>query len=199
MKLKLKTKIVKFIYRIINSSEYESLDFYNDISKFKYLGINPNFPKKRSLKNPEYISIGDNFYALSDLRIEAWDSYFDQKFTPEIIIGNNVIMNSDIHIGCINRVVIGNNVLMASRIYISDHSHGEVNAEAIKTPPAKRPLVSKGPVIIEENVWIGEGVCIFPGVTIGENSIVGANAVVTKSVPRNSVVAGVPAVVLKTL
>ena len=90
-------------------------------------------------------------------------------------------------------------MLMASRIYISDHSHGEINSEALMLPRLQRPLVSKGPVIIEDNVWIGEGVCIMPGVTVGRNSIIGANAVVTKSFPANCVIAGIPATIIKNL
>jgi acetyltransferase-like isoleucine patch superfamily enzyme len=131
--------------------------------------------------------------------MEAWDSYSGQRFSPEIIIGDNVNMNTDCHIGCINKIVIGNNVLMASRIYISDHSHGEVTAEALKLPPVQRPLYSKGPVIIGDNVWIGEGVCIMPGVTVGENAIIGANAVVTKDVPAKAVVGGNPARLIRQL
>ena len=65
-------------------------------------------------------------------------------------------------------------------------------------PTSKRPLSSK-PVCIGNNVWIGEGVCIMPGVTIGDNVIIGANAVVTHSFPKNVVIAGVPAKIIKTL
>jgi acetyltransferase-like isoleucine patch superfamily enzyme len=169
------------------------------VKGFKHLGAGYNLPEQCMIKNERYISIGQNFYALYNLRIEAWDSYAGQQFTPEIIIGDNVNMNTDCHIGCINKIVIGNNVLMASRIYISDHSHGEANAAALSLPPVRRPLYSKGPVIIGNNVWIGEGVCILPGVTIGDNAIIGANAVVTKDVLANTVVGGNPARIIRAL
>lgn len=167
--------------------------------QFKHLGANCNISFPNRIINPQYISIDDNFSCLWNFRIEAIDEYAGVKFNPEIIIGRNVSINSDVHIGCINKVVIGDNVLLASRIYISDHSHGDVSAEAIEICPVQRPLVSKGPVVIENNVWVGEGACIMPGVTIGKNSIIGANAVVTKDVPPNVVVAGIPAKILKSL
>ena len=166
---------------------------------FKSFGAGSSLPNPCIIKNPQYISVGKNFYSLYNLRLEAWDSYAGETFSPEVIIGDDVIMNTDCHIGCINKIVIGNNVLMASRIYISDHFHGEITTAALRMPPVRRPLYTKGPVIIEDNVWIGEGVCIMPGVTIGTNSIIGANAVVTKSVPANSVVGGNPARIIRTL
>jgi len=53
--------------------------------------------------------------------------------------------------------------------------------------------------VIKRNAWIGAGATILPGVTIGENAIVAAGAVVSRDVPPNTVVAGVPANVVKTL
>lgn len=200
-------RILAFVlFRILESKEYkEKLIIKKRVIEnsfmhsFKFFGQNSRLPDQRLIKNPQYISIGNNFSALYNLRIEAWDDYFGTKFTPEIIIGDNVAMNSDIHIGCIGKIRIGNNVLMASRIYISDHSHGNTSVESLNTPPMYRDLSYKGDMVIGDNVWIGEGVAILPGVCIGNNSIIGANAVVTKSIPPYSIAVGVPAKVVATV
>jgi len=149
--------------------------------------------------NPQFIKVGDNFNALARLRIEAFDRFSDQQFTPEVLIGNNVTINPDCHIACISKVIIEDDVLIASKVFISDHFHGEASNKHLYLPPAMRPLVSKGAVVIKKNVWIGDGVCIMPGVTIGENCIIGANSVVTKSIPHNSVAAGIPCKVIKVI
>ena len=60
-----------------------------------------------------------------------------------------------------------------------------------------RNITYPSPVIIGKNVWIGSNATILPGITIGNNSVVAAGAVVTKDVPKNTVVAGVPAKVIK--
>lgn len=146
----------------------------------------------------KYITIGDGFVADAGFRIECWDKYNNQIFTPSVIIGDNVSFNYRCHIGCINQIIIGNNVLFGSQVLITDHSHGGENDEQEITPKMKN-LYSKGPVIIEDNVWIGEGVCILPNVRIGANSVIGANAVVIKDIPPYSVAVGNPARVVKKM
>lgn len=145
------------------------------------------------------ISIGNNFVAHDRNRIEAISQNGLTKFDPKIHIGNNVIINYGCHIGAVSLVRIGNNVLLASNIYISDHDHGNTTYEDMSLPPVNREIISKGPVIIEDNVWIGECVAILSNVTIGHNSIIAAHAVVTKDVPPYSVVAGIPAKVIKNV
>jgi len=147
----------------------------------------------------ENVSIGDNFRCGERLKLRTFNQWGEQKFTPEITIGNNVSIESDCHISAINQVAIGDNVLMASFVYISDHSHGEITSDELSISPLERPLYSKGPIKIGNNVWIGEKVCVLPNVRIGEGAITGAGSIVTRDVPARSVVAGNPAQIIKQL
>lgn len=99
-----------------------------------------------------HVSIGNFFKCGERFKLRAFSEWEQQKFTPEIIIGNNVNIESDCHISAINNVTIEDNVLIASFVYISDHSHGNISKEELSTSPLKRPLVSKGPVRICKNV-----------------------------------------------
>ena len=65
--------------------------------------------------------------------------------------------------------------------------------------PALRHTLQTEPVVIRRKAWIGAGAIILPGVTVGENAIVAAGAVVTKDVPDNAIVAGVPAKGLRNI
>ncbi len=146
----------------------------------------------------EYITIGDNFHAGFDFRIQAVDRYGDQYFKPNMIIGNNVSFEDQCHIGCAEKIEIGDNTLIASKVFITDHFHGNITKDDLENAPAKR-LLSTKPVKIGKNVWIGEGVSIMPGVTLGDKVIVGTNAVVTHSFEANSVIAGCPAKTIRKL
>lgn len=66
-------------------------------------------------------------------------------------------------------------------------------------PANRRAYVEAKPIVIERNVWIATAATILGGVTVGENSVVAAGAVVTKDVPPNSFVAGVPAKIIRSL
>ncbi len=146
----------------------------------------------------EHITIGDNFHAGFNLRIQAVDRYGDQLFNPNMIIGNNVSFEDHCHIGCAENIEIGDNTLIASKVFITDHFHGNITKHDLESAPAKR-LLSTKPVKIGKNVWIGEGVSIMPGVTLGDNVIVGTNAVVTHSFEANSIIAGCPAKLIRKL
>ena len=187
---------------------YEIIDFFGKVKRYSY---NRYLKKKLNIKNQifhvysegiilgyKHIKIGNNFFALRGLRIEAVDSYGTQTFSPKIVIGENVAVGDFCHIAAIEEVNIGNGVLMGSKVFITDHQHGNTDY-ILSVLPSERPLVSKGKVVIGDNVWIGDNVVIMPGVHIGNNVIVGANAVVTKDIPANVVVGGMPAKIIKEL
>ena len=164
---------------------------------FASVGDNAYIMSNIYVRGGQKIIIGNNFYCYWGVRIETYSCHNGMKFNPQIIIGNNVSINPDCHIGAINRIEIHDGVLMASRVFITDHFHGKINREELLVSPQKRILFAKGTVIIKKDAWLGEGVAVMPGVTIGENSVIGANAVVTKDIPDNSIAVGIPAKVIK--
>lgn len=145
------------------------------------------------------IFIGDYTSIQGHSILGCWEKYGDQCFTPYITIGNHCSIGEYNHITACNNITIGDGLLTGRYVYIGDNAHGGLSWEEAKTPPIKRQLVSKGEVRICNNVWIGDKATILAGVTIGNNVIVASNAVVTKDVPSNCIVAGVPANIVKSL
>jgi acetyltransferase-like isoleucine patch superfamily enzyme len=170
------------------------------ISKqFQTVGRNFSIKPPCYITGSQHIQIGDNFSSGKRLRLQAVFEHHKVFYFPEIIIGNNVRIEDDCHIGCINKIEIGNNVLIAGKVCIIDHFHGKIDHASLLIVPKKRLLFSKGEIKIGNNVWIGEGAVILPGVTIGDNSIIGAGAVVTKSFPEKAIIVGNPAKLQKII
>ncbi|MBI3883108.1 MAG: acyltransferase [Sphingobacteriales bacterium] len=179
------------------------------IGQPKPLPVIPNFGVKtgvgttigkprRPIDGKEYISLGDNSYIGPDCWLAAYDAYeySQQKFTPQITIGNNVFIGSYSSITSINKIIIEEGVETADFLYISDHTHSIIPEEGV--PIRKRRLISRGYVKIGAYTGIGINVAILPGVTLGKYCIVGAYSVVTKSFPDYSLISGNPAVLVKT-
>lgn len=165
----------------------------------KYLGRGSRITSFMSLHGAKYIEIGNKCSIGKLAVITAWDNYGSDNYSPQIVIGDNVIIGTESHITAINLIKIGNNVLTGKKVTITDNSHGTSTIRSLDNSPSERALFSAGPVIIEDNVWIGDKVTILPNVRIGCNAIIGANSVVTKDVEPNSVVGGIPAKVIKIL
>ena len=100
-----------------------------------------------------------------------------------------------IHCTVIGPVCIGNNVNLAQGITVTALNHNFKDA----TKRIDEQGISTKPVVISDDVWIGANAVILPGVTIGRHVVVAAGAVVTKDVPDNCVVGGVPAKVIKEI
>lgn len=104
-------------------------------------------------------------------------------------LGKNVFINHACSFLDIGGITIEDDVLIGPRVNITSESH--------PLDPADRAALVLKPVHIKRNAWIGAGATILPGVTVGENAVVAAGAVVSRDVPPNTVVAGVPAKVVR--
>ena len=104
---------------------------------------------------------------------------------------------SGIGLDCLvmGRVTIGDDVMMGPRCLITSSGHVSTDLDR---PMTQQGMLPDDPVVIEDDVWLGAHVVVLPGVTIGRGSIVAAGAVVSTDVPPYSVVAGVPARVVRT-
>ncbi len=111
----------------------------------------------------------------------------------EVVIGQKTVLGQECTISAYKRVRIGEQCVIADRAMFIDFDHGVVEVE--------RPIRVQGiymrPVEVGSNVWIGYGACVLRGTRVGDNSILGTNAVITKDVPANAVVGGVPAEVIR--
>lgn len=145
------------------------------------------------------IIIGHHTCIQSHSILGCWEKYGEQVFSPSIVIGNYCSIGEYNHITACNKIVIGDGLLTGRYVYIGDNSHGGFSKEESFLRPIQRQLLSKGEVVIGNNVWIGDKATVLSGVHIGDNVIVAANAVVTKDVPSNSIVGGVPAAIVKSL
>ncbi|MBO9635622.1 MAG: sugar O-acetyltransferase [Chitinophagaceae bacterium] len=113
------------------------------------------------------------------------------NYGKNIRIGKNVFINFDCTFLDLGGITIDDNVLIAPKVSILSEGH--------PVSPEDRHALVPQPIHIRKNAWIGANATILPGVTIGENAIVAAGAVVSKDVPDNTIVGGIPARIIKTV
>ena len=111
----------------------------------------------------------------------------------EVRIGAKTVMGQECTISAFQHVAIGRECVIADRVMLIDFDHGVVEVER----PIRLQGIYKRDVNVGHNCWIGYGACVLRGVTVGDNCVVGTSAVVTKDVPDNAVVGGVPARVIR--
>lgn len=111
----------------------------------------------------------------------------------EINIGDNVSTNNNIFILAANFIEIGNDTLIGQNVVIMDHeAHGI-------SPLNRRQVGEIGKVIIGQNVWIGNNVTVLKNSEIGDNSIIAVGAVVNGVFPKNVIIGGIPAKIIKSI
>ncbi|MCR3761577.1 sugar O-acetyltransferase [Clostridium felsineum] len=108
-----------------------------------------------------------------------------------ITVGKNVFINAGCKFQDQGGIYIDDNVLVGHNVVLATLNH-DFN-------PNNRGSMVPAPIKIGKNVWIGSNATVVPGVCIGNGSIVAAGSVVTKDVPENVIVAGVPAKVIKNI
>lgn len=104
-------------------------------------------------------------------------------------IGKNVFINFDCTFLGFGGIIVEDNVMLAPKVSLLSEAH-PLSAE-------NRHSLMVARIHIKKNAWIGANVTILAGVTIGENAIVAAGAVVSKNVPDNTIVGGIPAKIIK--
>jgi acetyltransferase-like isoleucine patch superfamily enzyme len=111
----------------------------------------------------------------------------------EVAIGAKTVLGQECTISAYRRVRIGEQCVVADRAMFIDFDHGVVEVER----PIRLQGIYMRDLEVGSNVWIGYGACVLRGVRVGDNSIVGTNSVVTRDVPANAVVGGIPARILR--
>ncbi|MBA2630867.1 MAG: acyltransferase [Thermoleophilaceae bacterium] len=110
-----------------------------------------------------------------------------------VSIGAKTVMGQECTISAFQHVSIGRECVIADRVMMIDFDHGMAEVDR----PIRLQGIYKRDVRVGNNVWIGYGACILRGVTVGDNAVIGTNAVVTRDVPANAVVGGVPARIIR--
>ncbi len=109
-----------------------------------------------------------------------------------IRIGARVFINQNCTFYSLAPITIGDDVLIGPNVSL-------ITSEHPVAPSQRRAGLLGKPIVVGNNVWIAAGVTVIGGVTIGENSVVAAGSVVTKDVPANTLVAGNPARVVRSI
>lgn len=116
---------------------------------------------------------------------------FQINYGKNTRIGKNVFINSDCVFLDLGGITIEDGVLLAPKVSLLSEGHPIAVDD--------RQTLTTGSIHIKKNAWIGANATILQGVTIGENAVVAAGAVVSKDVPANTIVGGIPAKIIKTI
>lgn len=113
------------------------------------------------------------------------------NYGKNINIGKNVFINFDCTFLALGGITIEDDVLIGPKVSLITENHP-------LHPKDRKGLIGKS-IHIKKNAWIGANATILPGVSIGENAVIAAGAVVSKNIPDNVVVGGIPAKIIKTI
>lgn len=116
---------------------------------------------------------------------------FYTDFGKNITVGKNVFINACCHFQDHGGVSLGDGCQIGHNVVFATLNHGLAPEDRQTTYPA--------PITLGKNVWVGSNSTILQGVTIGDYAVIAAGAVVTKDVPENTIVGGVPARIIRKI
>jgi acetyltransferase-like isoleucine patch superfamily enzyme len=114
---------------------------------------------------------------------------FYSEFGKNLTLGKDVFINLGCTFQDTGGITIGDGTLIGHGSTLTTLNHS--------VDPDRRADMTPAPIVIGRKVWLGASVTVVPGVSIGDGSIVGAGAVVTRDVPANAIVAGIPAKLIR--
>jgi lipopolysaccharide O-acetyltransferase len=181
---------MSLLARLVRTFKKENVGF-----GFGSFGSSSILDAPRLIDGAEYISIGSQVHIREGVWLGVYprDS-MDRNLDCKIVIQDKTYIGFFCTITATNRIEIGNGCVISDGFYTSDSTHGH---DPRNGSPRIQPLFSKGPVQIGDDCFIGMRVSILPGVTLGKHCVVGAHSVVTHSFPDCSMIAGVPARLIK--
>lgn len=113
--------------------------------------------------------------------------------------GNNIHLGKDVFINSNNYFMDGANITVGDHVFIGPYCGFYTANHPLQYEPRNQGLEKALPITIGNNCWFGANVSVMPGVTIGNGCVIAAGAVITKDMPDNSLIAGVPAKVMKKI
>lgn len=123
------------------------------------------------------------------------------EYGVNIIVGEGCFINYNCTFLDVSPITLGNGVWIGANVTLATPNHPLIAEERLPAdyPDGKHDLEYSSPITIEDGCWICSSSTICGGVTVGKNSVVTAGAVVTRDVPENCIVAGVPAKVVRKI
>ena len=178
--------------RVLNTLSVRLLGLYHKCIYGSW-GTTSYMRKPMRIIGAKHIFIGNNVLIWDGLRMEAIQKWREKEYFPTIKINDNVSIGQNSHITCANKVTIGQGCSILPNVLITDIEHVYMKNKSLAETDIK-----VGSVNIGNYVTIGMGARILGqrNIVIGDNCIIGTNAVVTKSVPENCIVAGIPAKII---
>jgi acetyltransferase-like isoleucine patch superfamily enzyme len=140
-----------------------------------------------TVERPWGVSIGQRFVAESGVHFKLADD------AAQVIVGDYTFVGRGTALDVLQVVTIGSHTVIAPDCFITDHNHGLSRDRRID----QQPCVAK-PIAIGNDVWLGTKAVVLAGVQIGDGAVVAAGSVVTRDVPPMTIVAGVPARVVRS-